>query len=40
VAFRKAVPAWRKDRFLSADIETARGFLSSDAIGEADRSLK
>ena len=33
VAFRKAVPAWRKDRFLSADIETARGFLSSDAIG-------
>jgi histidine ammonia-lyase len=30
--FRKAVPAWRRDRVLSADLETARAFLSSDAI--------
>ena len=40
VAFRKAVPAWRKDRFLSADIETARGFLSSDAIAGLTDRLK
>ncbi|HEY6928816.1 MAG TPA: aromatic amino acid lyase, partial [Thermoanaerobaculia bacterium] len=38
LAFRKAVPAWRKDRFLSSDIEKARGFLSSaSVVGLTDR---
>jgi histidine ammonia-lyase len=31
-AFRKVVPAWKKDRQLSIDLEKARAFLSSEAV--------
>jgi histidine ammonia-lyase len=32
-AFRRAVPAWKGDRVLSADLERARLFLDSEPIG-------
>jgi len=39
-AFRRVVPAWKKDRQLSVDLEKSRVFLSSEAISSLVAQLR
>jgi histidine ammonia-lyase len=39
-AFRRAIPPWKQDRILAADIEKARGFLESPVLRSLTAELK
>ncbi|HTD51498.1 MAG TPA: histidine ammonia-lyase, partial [Thermoanaerobaculia bacterium] len=39
-AFRRAIPQWKRDRILAADIEKARGFMDSEVLSSLTADLK